>query len=205
MAYVTWNGITLVGYDGSALRTYSALTLSMTTKTKAKDGNDILYLGRQGYNAASFDITLHLDERLGVSVMDEIRMWKNLHRVGERGRFMLAGQDVTGTDFMLTGVVISSIRFRPGGALVTCADVKLTFQESDGAVYENSESSDNVVGYNQNKGNGSSYVKQSQSSGSSGGTGGSSSGVSGNLKGVFGGYTSQSISSSAKTAKSPVG
>lgn len=206
MAYLTWNGVTLVGYDGSALRAYSAMTLSMTTKTKAKDGNDILYLGKQGYNAASLSITLHLDERFGASVLDEIRMWKDFHRTSTRGRFTLGGQDVMGTDFMLTGVSVSGVRFRPGGTLVTYADIQLTFQESDGAIYENTTKSNNTIGYEESKGSGSSYIKDQTGSGGSGGSGGtdSSGNLSGNLKGAFGGYVASGISQSAKTAKSPV-
>ena len=208
-AHITWNGHIFGGLESGAIREYSDFAYSISTKTKAADGNGVLYIGREGYNAARVQLTIKPRAALGQDVEAVIQSFSSDSRSDVCARMLIGGRDLFGADFMLTGVDISEAKFHPKTGQMLSAQVKLTWQESDGQTYDNTDSDgDADISTSQtasSKGKGSKYLK-SQSKGDevdavSSAAGKSSGG--GNLTGMVGGYSAGSnISSTAKKQSS---
>ena len=212
-AHITWNGHAIGGLERGALLAYSDMSYSLSTKTKAKDGNDILYIGRQGYNAAKFEVTIAPNASLGQDVEEVITGFKNDSRSGVCARILLGGRDLFGADYMLTGVSVSDMKFQPKTGRMVSAKIHLTWQESDGQVYDNTSSSASTKTVQATKGTGSKYIKDKQSKGEqsdevdaiSGADGKSTSvGKSGSsLIGLAGGFDPKGILEKAKKILPP--
>lgn len=206
-AHIEWNGHAIGGLADGAIQAYSNLSISFGTKTKAKDGNDVLYIGRQGYNAAKVEVTLEPRAALGQDVEEVITSFKNDNRSGVLSRLLLGGRDLFGADFLLTDVDVSAIQSQPKTGRMTGAKVKLTWQESDGQVYDNTSSSASTKTTQATKETGSKYIKDKQNkdaqsdevdaiSGAAGKSGG-------NLKGMMGGFDPKGIIEKAKKILPP--
>lgn len=207
-AHIEWNGHAIGGLADGAIQAYSNLSISFGTKTKAKDGNDVLYIGRQGYNAAKVEVTLEPRAALGQNVEEVITSFKNDNRSGALSRLLLGGRDLFGADFLLTDVDVSAIQSQPKTGRMTGAKVKLTWQESDGQVYDNTSSSSTASASTEqtetSKGTGSKYLKsQKEKSGETDAVSGADGKSGGNLTGMMGGYNTRGISSSAKKIDLP--
>ena len=166
----------------------------------------MLYIGQQGYNAAQCQVTLELRTSLGQDVPEIVEALKQDNRNGVCAHLFIGGRDF-GSDFLLTDVSVIDAKFQPVTGAMISAEVKLKWQESDGAVYDNTSSTpsgserDNTK---KSKGTGSKYLKDRKDTGASaGGTAGGSTGKSGNLTGMAGGYNTSGISSSAKKINLP--
>ena len=206
-AHIEWNGHAIGGLADGAIQAYSNLSISFGTKTKAKDGNDVLYIGRQGYNAAKVEVTLEPRAALGQNVEEVITSFKNDNRSGALSRLLLGGRDLFGADFLLTDVDVSAIQSQPKTGRMTGAKVKLTWQESDGQVYDNTSSSSTASASTEqtetSKGTGSKYLKsQKEKSGETDAVSGADGKSGGNLTGMMGGYNTSGISGSAKKSSS---
>lgn len=194
-AHITWNGHVIGGTDGREIRLYKDLALSFSTKTKAKDGNDVLYIEKQGYNAAQFQATLELRAQFGQDVMGEIRAWRDENRAGTCAKIMFCGQDLFGSNFMLTGVDVSGMQ-TIGNALAA-ATVKLTFSESEGeSAAVSSPVSSSTDAAETSKGDGSKYLKDQKDKG--GDKDSTNTEGKGNLTGMAGGYNPSGIIKNAK-------
>ena len=205
-AHIAWNGHCIGGLEKGAIVAYKDFSLSLSTKTKAKDGNGVLYIGQQGYNAAQCQVTLELRTSLGQDVPEIVEAFRQDNRNGVCAHLFIGGRDF-GSDFLLTDVSVIDAKFQPVTGAMISAEVKLKWQESDGAVYDNTSSTpsgserDNTK---KSKGTGSKYLKDRKDTGASaGGTAGGSTGKSGNLTGMAGGYNTSGISSSAKKINLP--
>ena len=205
-AHIAWNGHRIGGLEKGAIVSYKDFSISFSTKTKAKDGNGVLYVGRQGYNAAECQVTLDLRTSLGQDVPESGEAFKRDNRNGECAHLFIGGKDF-GSDFLLTDVGVIDAKFQPVTGAMISAEVKLTWKESDGAVYDNTSSTPSGSGKDsakKSKGTGSKYLKSRKDVGASaGGTAGGSTGKSGNLTGAVGGYNTSGISSSAKKINPP--
>ena len=210
-AHIAWNGHSIGGLGKGAIVSYKDFSISFSTKTKAKDGNGVLYVGRQGYDAAQAQVTLDLRASLGQDVPGIIETFKRDNRNGVCAHLFIGGKDLFGSNFLLTEVSISSAKFQPLTGAMISAEVKLTWKESDGQVYDNTSSSSSSASSGagqtsaeKTKGSGSSYLKKNNASGSaSGSQTGSATGTGGNLTGSMGGYNPSGISSSAKKINLP--
>lgn len=207
-AHIAWNGYKIGGRESGAIRSYKDFSYSFSTKTKARDGNDVLYVGRQGYNAIQAQVTLNLRAALGDDVAGWLERFKNDSRSGVCARLLVGGRDLFGSDFLLTGADVSQTQVQPMTGTMTGATVKLTWQESDGQVYDNTDSSHSSVASLEEsetkKGSGSSYLKKTgNDTGGNGNTSGTDSAGKGNLTGSVGGYNPSGISSSAKKISLP--
>lgn len=196
-AHIAWNGHKIGGLESGAIRVYKDFTWSISTKTKARDGNGVLYIDTQGYNAAQAGVTLDLRAALGDDVAGLIEEFKNDSRSGVCARLLVGGRDLFGANYLLTGVDVSQTQIQPMTGTMTRAVVKLTWQESDGQGGEDAVSSPSTVtdvsGGETKKGDGSNYLKQTgNDSSADAGTG------KGNLTGAVGGYNPSGISDSAK-------
>ena len=208
-AHITWNGHIFGGLESGAIREYSDFAYSISTKTKAADGNGVLYIGREGYNAARVQLTIKPRAALGQDVEAVIQSFSSDSRSDVCARMLIGGRDLFGAGFMLTGVDISEAKFHPKTGQMLSAQVKLTWQESDGQTYDNTDSDgDADISTSQtasSKGKGSKYLKNQSKGGEvdavSSAAGKSSGG--GNLTGMVGGYSAGSnISSTAKKQSS---
>ena len=174
-AHIAWNGHRIGGLEKGAIVSYKNFSISFSTKTKAKDGNGVLYVGRQGYNAAECQVTLDLRTSLGQDVPEIVEAFKRDNRNGECAHLFIGGKDF-GSDFLLTDVSVIDAKFQPVTGAMISAEVKLTWKESDGAVYDNTSSTPSGSGKNstkKSKGTGSKYLKGRKDAGASaGGTAG---------------------------------
>ena len=139
-AHIAWNGHRIGGLEKGAIVSYKDFSISFSTKTKAKDGNGVLYVGRQGYNAAECQVTLDLRTSLGQDVPEIVEAFKRDNRNGECAHLFIGGKDF-GSDFLLTDVGVIDAKFQPVTGAMISAEVKLTWKESDGAVYDNTSGS----------------------------------------------------------------
>ena len=207
-AHISWNGHNIGGLERGAIRAYRDFTFSMTTKTKARDGNGVLYVGRQGYNAIEAQVTLELRAALGDSVEEAIEAFKRDSRNGVCARLLVSGRDMFGADFLLTGADVSQTEFQPVTGKMTRAELKLTWQETDGQVYDNTSSSSGsaAASASGSKGSSSKYLKKSggsEAASGDGAAGGGSSASGGNLTGMAGGYNTSGVSAAAKKIDTP--
>ena len=151
-------------------------------------------------------MTLDLRTSLGQDVPEIVEAFKRDNRNGECAHLFIGGKDF-GSDFLLTDVSVIDAKFLPVTGAMISAEVKLTWKESDGAVYDNTSSTPSGPGKDsakKSKGTGSKYLKSRKDAGASaGGTAGGSTGKSGNLTGAVGGYNTSGISSSAKKINPP--
>ena len=120
-AHIAWNGHKIGGLESGTIRVYKDFTWSISTKTKARDGNGVLYIDTQGYNAAQAGVTLDLRAALGDDVAGLIEEFKNDSRSGVCARLLVGGRDLFGANYLLTGVDVSQTQIQPMTGTMTRA------------------------------------------------------------------------------------